>query len=323
MRYNENIVRPFDARIWLLPAIAIMMVAGCSLDQGTRKIGHDTRSTEAAPANPPHTLSHRFVGIATLRPRNAQFAEERLEANHIPFGTFDNLTTIGIVVDPAYSERARTIIHNDSVIHGYSMHESAGVPTTPPIENPQTISGQSSSSTTPTTAPSPAKLPSKFITLVEVAAKDVKSVVACLNANGISTPGTWQAKDIGGIVVSESDANRALTIIKADAKLHHYSLIASLPKDSNLRQASADWDSIPKSADDLSAVGTMIGVVALSKVNDISAGLEAHNISSFSSCGNGTCEIYVAKLDADRAHLLVEENAKLKGYYFGPARNQH
>lgn len=278
---------------------------------------------DSQPPTPPHTLSHRFIGIATLRPRNAQFAEERLEANHIPFGTFDNLTTIGIVVDPVYAERARTIIHDDSVIHGYSMQETAGVPTPPTATSPQGTPAGPNSKTPTTTRLTPTKAPSKLITIVEVAPKDVKSVVACLDANGISSPGTWQSKDVTGVVVSESDANRSLALIKADAKLHHYSLVATLPKDSNLRQASSDWGSIPKSADDLSAEGTMIGVVAMSKVNDISAGLEAHNISSFSSCGQGTCEIYVAKLDADRALSLVEENAKLKGYYFGPARNQH
>jgi hypothetical protein len=267
-------------------------------------------------------LNDHLIGVATLSGRDALQAEDALDKNGIPYGTFVDINSIGIVVKSENADRARTIIREDSRNRGYKLLER--ITPTPEYQwEVTTVAPFPPKDKQTPLPPANHKLPSatvsvkhtaaKLVTVVALATKDAKLAIVCLKANGVKAPGTWETDGISGIVVPEADANHALALIQADARLHHYNLLSKTP---GAAAAATRSESVgePASAEDLKSEGTVLVFARETAATKVAECLEAHNISSFARCDFGSCGVYVSKFDADRAAALVQDDARIKGY---------
>jgi hypothetical protein len=222
-----------------------------------------------------------------------------------------------VVVDVADTAKARTALKADSIKHHYYFKDSdesfvrnEGVQRTiitPPAPEKK-----------PETLAQPVTHDTKLVTVVAVADKDSKVVLAGLRASRINAPGTWKSNGITGIVVAASDAAAALKVIQEDARKHGYRLLSTTAREP--KPMDADWSGTPPSKEDMAAEADLIVFVREKFEPFVSNCLEARGISSGASCSLNSCGIYVSKLDADRALALLHQDALEHGYTFTSQR---
>ena len=254
-------------------------------------------------------LDDHLIGVATLSDRDALLAEAALTKNGIPYGTFVDISSTGIVVKSDHADRARRIIREDSWDHGYKLLER--ITPTPEtdrvtVRHPAPTLPSTITKAPPITAPTKATFSKpvspKLVTVVSIATKDAKLAIDCLNANGIKAPGTWETDGVSGIVVPAVDAKNALSLIQADAKLRHYTLLSTTRK-----AETTTISDEPASAENLKSEGSLVVSVRERDASKVAEYLESHNISSFQSCDFGSCGVYVSKYDADQAMALLRQ----------------
>ena len=236
-------------------------------------------------------LDDHLIGVATLSDRDALLAEAALTKNGIPYGTFVDISSTGIVVKSDHADRARRIIREDSWDHGYKLLER--ITPTPETDRVTVRHPAPTLPSTITKAP-PITAPTK--------ATFSKLAIDCLNANGIKAPGTWETDGVSGIVVPAVDAKNALSLIQADAKLRHYTLLSTTRK-----AETTTISDEPASAENLKSEGSLVVSVRERDASKVAEYLESHNISSFQSCDFGSCGVYVSKYDADQAMALLRQ----------------
>ncbi len=328
-----GIVRVRLVGVVLLTAVAV----GCSAPHGAvvSKSISVGRPAITAKAKPIDLKNDHLLGVATVSMNDALKVGAILDKHRIAYGKFEDVSSCGFVVAEANADRARKLIREDSWNRGYELlkrmdpspseltksgaseqqrslgTKDADLVTTLPIKKPDVpVRGIAVS-------PSPLlKWVGKLVTVAAVATKDSKLVQDCLRSKGIKVHGTWESDGVTGIVIADGESLPvALSAIQVDARTKGYRLVSTTAREPGA-PAVREWSNPAVTKDDLAAEASLIVTIRERDEPFVSGCLEGKGISSGSSFTQGSCEVYVSKLDADRALALIQEDARVRGYTY-------
>ncbi len=309
----------------LLTVVAV----GCSAPRGavvTKSISVD-RPAIAAKAKPIDLKNDHLLGVATVSMNDALKVGAVLDKHRIAYGKFEDISSCGFVVAEANADRARKLIREDSWNGGYELLKRID-PSPSELTNPMAPNRQSGvdNKDADLVTSAPVKNPEtqvrgvaaavKLVTVAAVATKDSKLVQECLRSKGIKVHGTWDSGGVTGIVISDDEVLPvALSAIQEDARAKGYRLVNTTARES-VAPTVREWSNPSISKDDLAAEASLIVTIRERDEPFVSGCLEGKGISSGSSFTQGSCEVYVSKLDADRALALIQEDARVRGYTY-------
>jgi hypothetical protein len=316
----------------LLTVVAV----GCSAPRGavvTKSLA--SRPAIAARAKPIDLKNDHLLGVATVSMNDALKVGTVLDKHRIAYGKFEDVNSCGFVVAEANADRARKLIREDSWNRGYELlkridpspsgltkpgamekqrslgTKDADLVTNAPVKNPETQVRGVAAAVSPSS-----KWAGKLVTVAAVATKDSKLVQECLRSKGIKVHGTWELGGVTGIVISDDEfLPVARSTIQEDARAKGYRLVSTTARES-VAPTVREWSNPSISKDDLAAEASLIVTIRERDEPFVSGCLEGKGISSGSSFTQGSCEVYVSKLDADRALALIQEDARVRGYTY-------